>query len=564
MTKKVRIMIIVIAVATAVILATGITLAVTTSDNSSTGTVTLGQINLSAKATNFKVYSAVRAAESDSAEMRDENGLPYVYEQSTIQSGNTLSFKNGGSVSYSENEVAIDGFMPGDKVEFDIEVKSDSNLAFNYRTELRVDKTFGDTLLNQLNFKAGDLQLRHIDLNASAGTDNFVTVAATDWKAISTNKQDIEKVSVTVEFPITATAGQGQSTTLRYVAKGEQNDETLPDIAEIVDGTETVSFKYLQDAVNYAYEKGIDTVKVSDSNVIEEGEVTVRHGVKFVGQKSSDGKNPVLNGVRFNFDDAAATFSDIDFAGESFIDVTRCLTLGLENCNVNVLGTKYFDSESRTFLNDEAFIVSANSLISPQISVKNSTFNVNKGAVVNMRSNLADGSVFAANTFGSAEKPLDGSAVLILGGAEQGARVSVSNNAFYGVSALSFNGEADVAFWVISDNNRAFVSGTFANGKAAVALCDNGSEVNGNAIVNANIASDDMLFAATNVRYSNLGYVTAGTFALQSITVDEFFVGYADKAQLAQNAITLLNDDGVAYAHLNSDGNGEYTIDNIA
>lgn len=573
MTKNIRVMIIIIAIATTLIIATGVTLGLVTSDNRSAGTISTAKLNLTAEATDFKVFSAVRTFDSQTeGVIYDEHHMPYVYEESGIKSGNTLYFKNGGSVSYdSENGVDITGFMPGDKVEFDLKISSDSNIAFNYRTELRVDKTLGDALVNQLNFKAGDIELRHFDLNSIKdnpsnqvdGKDNLVRAAATDWKALSTNRQEIETVHISVEFPLTATRGQGASTKLYYLAVGSQNDDELPEIAEVEAGGQKERFKYLQDAVDFAYASGISDVKVLGSNVMEEGSVVVKHGVNFVGVADANGKLPTLNGARFSFEDAAATFTNVNFAGDSYIDVSRCIMLGLKNCNVDIVGSKYFDTSARAFLSDEAFIVSGESLISPKLDIQNSTFSSVKGAAVNMRSKLANDSVFAGNVFGSKQKPLTAGSVLMLCGAETNAKVTFANNVFYGNKGIYFNSAATNAFTALSSGNKAFVSGAFADGKANVAFCDNGSQINGKAVTNADIASGGMLFAGTNVAYTELGYIVAGTFSLNNASADTFFIGYVDKAQLAENAITLLNAQGVPYAHLNSNNGGGYKIDEI-
>lgn len=575
MSGKVKLMIVAIAIAAVLILATGITIAVVTSDSSSSGVLNTAHFSLEVKTSNVKAYTAVLASEGD-ADTFIADGKEYKYVQSSVQSGNVLYFADGGSVTYADTDITIDGIMPGDKVEFDIDVTSKSAIAFNYRAELRVDADQGEKLLNQLDFSAGELSLRRQDLaSVKADEKNYKTAVLTDyteWKTLAANQTNVEKVHISISLPITANDGQGETVKLAYVAYGEQNADEQPDVAEVGVGDNKESFKSLADAVRYANEAGIDEVRVVGNTSLEEGTVIINNGLRITGVSDLQGNNPTLKGARVAFEDsAAATISNVNFAGVSYIDVSKCFALTLDNCSADISATKYFDTITRDYLPNAAFIVSGTSQNKVRLTLNNNRFVSTQGSAVCLRSELQSGSKVVGNTFGSLAKPFDGSAILAFDGVateNSEAIVTVENNVFYGKLAMSLgngNGAFNVntAFRVISRNNTAVgaTNGMFVGGSANGAFCDYNSKVNGKDVVCANISSN-LLYGGVNVQIGANNQITSGTFALNGITWQSFAANYVVAAvDLANNAIGLLNANGL-YAYVNGSASG-YVLETL-
>lgn len=576
MTRKNRIIsFAIIAVLTFVVLcASGVTLALNVVRNSSTGSITTADLVLSAKAKNVAVYTAVAASDADSDTFADGSGNLYKHQQCNLQSSDgTILFGNRqGGVRLSDDSVTIDNVMPGDKVEFDIEVTSSSNIAFDYRAELYVDAAKGQKLLNQLAFSAGQLGLLRKDVSEDAGLADVelsqaVLTDYTEWTKISASKSEIETIRVSVELPITATEGQGETVRLYYVVRGEQNTEAQDDIASVVSPTgEVIRFKklYTNDpenlgAVNYALKNGIDTVSIIGSNIVEEGEVRINRAINFVGVADELGNYPTLNGVRIAVVNGASTsFKNVNFDGASYIDVSGAMGLTLDNCSADVTPTKLYDEARRNFVEDAAFVVSATSLTPVKLNVINSRIASQHGSAISLRSPLSNGSVIANNVFGTSEAGYDGTAVMVFNGADnldvsnERPVVTVAQNVIYGNTAFGLGGSAGAnEYMVVSrDNtaygikNNAFVNGFKHNGKAFAAFVDSGSTIDGAALTCANVAYESLVLGGVNVTLNSFNLIASGTVALldDNISKLDFYDRYTIGAELKEGDVVFYAD----------------------
>lgn len=571
MTKKLTLLSAAAVAALIVACTAGVTIAVVTTDNSSSGSLTTANLNLSAKAENLKVFTAVPASAGDEGVFEDENGALYKYEQSVAQGVENIPFGHGGTVSYNDKSVTIDGILPGDKVEFDIAVTSTSTISFNYRAELYVDATEGETLLNQLEFQAGTLGLLRQDITDPATAkneelSNAVLTDYTEWTSYSGNQASIETVHITVALPITADEGQGEKVKLYYVVNGVQNTEQQRAVAEIIDGDSVNHFYSLSDAVGYAERHAITNISVIGDTLLEEGEVNISRALRFTGKPDENGNYPTVKGARISISEAAAaTFENIAFEGNGYINVSDATALTLRNCKINTNPVKFFDTASRDFLPDPAFIVAGDSLTAVRLTITGNSFISKAGAVVCMRSQLRDGSEFAGNKFGSAENPYNGGALVAFGGAETDATVTLADNIFYGNSPLSLGNGAAGRFTVISKQNRAYgvKNSVFAGGTASAAFLDSGSLIEDNALTLGNISCDTLLFGGVDITLDDIQKISAGKICLSDgIKLGDFRVNFVTGGTLATNAIALYKD-GSLYGYLKSSG-ADYSVEEIS
>lgn len=574
--NKFKFLIATIALSTAIIIWAGVTLAVTTDSNGSGGALTSANLSLSSSISGLKVYCAVPADETDGDVFYDENNSPYKHELS-LGGGDEkkVNFsRHDGSVTYNEKSINIDKIMPGDKVEFDIEVKSIGNISFDYRAELYVDATGGETLLNELDFTAGQLGILRKQLPEGDSQADGETLAPavitdyTEWRSVSGMQSDVEKIHVTVSLPITATKGGGESVNFYYVARGVQLGEVQDTVVAFNTPDGEVKFSTLKEGVEYAIANDITEIPVVGSTILEEGEIEISSQLNFVGKANDKGEYPIIKGARFVIiNSAAASFKNLNFVGASYIDVSRGTVLSVDNCNAVVEGIEYFDTMKREFTDMPAFIVSSSTLTPVALTLSNSSILSANGGAVNLRSPLKGGSSISTNTFGSPERMLKGSSVLSFT-AESDAFISASGNVFYGNRAFTLKGKSVSPYIVYSHNNRGygFNGGIFAGGEKGSAFIDSGSTVAEVGLQCANIANGELAFGGVDVTLNSLNKITAGklTVTEQNINLSTLFTKYVVGSTLQSNVLGLYKDN-VLYAYLNASADSEsgYVVNEI-
>lgn len=570
MTRKNRIISIAIlaTLAFVVLCASGITLAMNATANRTQGTISTASLKLSATAKNVAVYTAIAAEDGDEGTFDDGHGNLYKHQQCNLQNNDgTILFGNrSGGVSFREQSVSIENMMPGDKVEFDIEVKNLSNVAFDYRAELYVDDTNGKDLLNQLVFSAGELGVLRKDVTKDASDDDLKQAVLTDYTEtvkIGASTATIDKVRISVELPITADKGQGQEIKFYYVVRANQNT-AMRDVASVVaPNGETVTFEKLSAAVNYAQSNNIRNISVIDSTVLEEGEVVVDRAVNFVGVADSQGNYPTLVGARVTVrNGATVSFKNVNFDGVSYIDVSGAMALTLDNCKAEVSPAEFYDVATRDFLQDAAFIVSGTSLTPVKLSVVDSSiFSTNGGSVISLRSPLSDGSLISRNVFGSDKFHYDGVAAMAFNGAYKTDSVSeyykptvvVSDNTVHGNRVLSLGGNAGATPYLVSSLRNVaygvaegqFVCGALNNGGIALGVfVDNGSKIDGNGLTVDNIAAENLILGGVDVTLNGINLITKGRIVLsEHIGETAFYNLHAAESSQTNGDIVLFKND---------------------
>ena len=560
MKRKLKLLLATTLASVAVLSAAGVTLAVGVSDNSSTGSLSTANLKLSAKAENVMAYTAVPAAATDE-DAFVVDGKAYKYEAGIKKSGASAVdfYHGGGSVGYDDKSVTVAGILPGDKVEFDVAVTSTSTIAFNYRAELYVNADAGETLLNQLDFSAGDLGIRRNQASDATAEGDLISAVMTDyteWKTVGTGSdRNVEYVHVSISFPVGATEGADETVRFYYLAKGIQNTQEQPDVAEITVDGETKSFKKLADAVKEAEAHGVSEVRVVDGALLEEGAVRISHALRFVGVKKSDGTLPCIEGARISIEDGAGvSFEGVRFGGESYIDVSEATELVLKNCTADAKLVRVFDTAARAYLPEAAFIVSGVSPAPVKLTVTDCDFTLNGGAAIYLSSRLRNGSAFTGNTFGAEDAIYAGTAVTLCG-ADSDAAVRFEDNEIFAKLPLSLGKEKlGGRFTLVSKNNRAKgAESAFVGGVANAAFLDNGSEINGNALTVTQIASEGLLAGGADVALNDMNRVSSGKIVLGTATVSDFYFGFVAVETLANNAVVIYRG-GTAYSYLNSNG----------
>ena len=585
MTRKNRVISIAISaiLAFAVLCTSGVTLALNLTSNRSTAVAKTAGINLSATVANLRASTAKSANEGDEGAIKDDySDNYYTYEQWIKSDANNIFNDNGGSVKLEtvknssgkdEQLITISNIVPGDKVEFDIEVTSQSNVAFDYCAELYVEAEQGQKLVNQLDFKSSSFGLSRVDLSdrtdPAVNDGDFAQVIVGDTKKVSASKSEVETAHVSVLLPVTATEGQGETVHLRYRVRGSQNLQEQDTVAEVeVDGTRyKFTNLYTKDsedlgAVEFAKLNDVDTVYIVGSNIVEEGEVVIDDAISFVGAADGEGKYPTLNGAHVTVENGAAvTFTNVNFDGTSYIDVSGAGRLTMNNCTADVAPIKLFDKITRKTVQDSAFIVSGTSLTPVRLDLSDNTIvSNNGGAAISLNSPLSDGSLISGNTFGSQEKRFDGEAALTFNGAYKANStgsndrpvVTVSQNTVYADRAFSLGGNAGSQAYIVSSvsnvahgiANNVFVKGVKdSQGTALASFVDNGSTIDSNELTIANVSDQALVLGGINVTLNDVNLISAGHVSLANINETNFYQLFADNTD---NTTIILYRNGVA------------------
>ncbi len=183
-------------------LITSATYALFTSESKVNITVSSGKVDVKATIDNIKLYSPTLISEKGDV-INDENAA------------NGMTFANGGEVSYANGMMELKNITPGDKVDFDINLKNNSDVTINYRTVIGCEYGTGlfEGLAIKINDQKYDGQTKHSDYK------NVTPEANTDVTHVS------------IELPLTATNEyQGLSTKLFYKVEAIQGNAELEEL----------------------------------------------------------------------------------------------------------------------------------------------------------------------------------------------------------------------------------------------------------------------------------------------------------------------------------------------
>ena len=211
--KKKVILSSVLAIALSASIAVGGTFALFTSESKVNVAITSGKVEVVATVSDLATYSAVAAA---GGELVDENGATYNYAATT-----TGTFTNGGTATITNgNTLTLDRVTPGDKVEFNINVANNSNVAVKYRTS--IVRVADDGLYSGLTVKIGE----------------SVTSGITAWQNLAApagGSATIVDLACSVELPIDkGNTYQNKSCKIAFTVEAVQSNAATSDDTVIV------------------------------------------------------------------------------------------------------------------------------------------------------------------------------------------------------------------------------------------------------------------------------------------------------------------------------------------
>ena len=120
----------ILVIAICLCLIAGSTFALFTSDDEFDISITSGKVNIDAYAQIAGVYSANGpVAEHSDKYLKDENDNYYEHYGPL----SNLTFLNGGTASLNGHDLVIERITPGDRVDMNISVTNNSNVAISYR-----------------------------------------------------------------------------------------------------------------------------------------------------------------------------------------------------------------------------------------------------------------------------------------------------------------------------------------------------------------------------------------------------------------------------------------------
>ncbi len=244
--------------------------------------VTSGQVNVEATAEGFRWYSVKPFTDDDNGaltgpEASDEFGNGYYYKE--VTGGRFLS---GGRAIVSPKEVSLLGVAAGDKIEFDIKIKNESDIAVQYYANLFAEDDDGIFGKLDVNFDGAGMM----------GAENV----RNEWTTVAPSVKDVDTVHVTVAVPVTADKElQNGSLKLKFAVIAQQYTSPIEYVAEVGG----VKYATLAEAVSNAEVGG--TVELLRSSVAEEGEVIIDKSLSLKSAAEGD-LNPrhTLTGARIS------------------------------------------------------------------------------------------------------------------------------------------------------------------------------------------------------------------------------------------------------------------------
>jgi predicted ribosomally synthesized peptide with SipW-like signal peptide len=205
-------------------LVAGSTYALFTSDASVNISVTSGKVNITSNVVNgsVKTYSATTTVNDSPITVSGDLGNyagSYYYGRTNDDNANGGNFKNGGSaelttdVTTGESTVTLKNITPGDKVEFDINVVNNSNVAILYRTAFSSEeKNNGDNvLMNALKLSVNENTASAVDTTSSDSSSSYnldfsgyvkYVTEWEDWAVPQTNSDKNVSLHAVIELPL--------------------------------------------------------------------------------------------------------------------------------------------------------------------------------------------------------------------------------------------------------------------------------------------------------------------------------------------------------------------------
>jgi hypothetical protein len=330
----------------------GSTYALFTSQSSVNIAVTSGQVEVKAsiKEGSINTYSATTESKgTDSADntvnytkIVDETYSQYYYKPYTTN-GTTQGELYSGSVVIEDGDITLTNILPGDKVEFTVEVVNTSNVTISYRSLFQI--VSDDGLYSGLSITVGS------DVYSNCGT------VVSEW--VSTSETFDTYYDVVIELPISAgNEYKNKNCKINYAVEAVQGNAAQATEATVKDANGNAFKDDENKDIDTEYQSLAQAIKVASlyANSVVTPTTTVNYAVVIPENKGltidMNGKDISVTGTNSSFavknSGSAATLklSGVTINGVSdetnSTALASALTISSGEVNVNAVGTNTF------------------------------------------------------------------------------------------------------------------------------------------------------------------------------------------------------------------------------
>ena len=103
----------------------------------------------------------------------------------------TTQFQNGGGITITDGDIALNGMAPGDYVSFDIDLTNDSNISVDYKIEMSITDTDTSDDVNLADALIATAKIGNVSYVIKEGVD-------TGWVKVDENFPG--KITIELEF----------------------------------------------------------------------------------------------------------------------------------------------------------------------------------------------------------------------------------------------------------------------------------------------------------------------------------------------------------------------------
>ena len=289
-------------------------------------------------------------------------------------------FSTGGKVSVDqEGSITLDRIVPGDRVEFDVEIKNDSNIDVNYRSVVAVKE--GLELFSGLKVTVSDQEY------------NGMT-AYSNWEYLTPGTGN-RIIRITIELPSDAgNEYQGLSTKITYTVNAVQGNSSVANVEEDTTYIYTENdLRLLAMDVNRGNSYKNKTIKLMQKIDLENREWTPIGNSSTSFQGHFDGQNYTISNLNVG-EEGKSNIGLFGYTEEGSIKNVHVHNADVEGrLNVGVVaGTPYTSLYSNIKITGDVTVdgmAYVGSVLGKNVyaDVTNVTVDVNEGSYVNANSN---------------------------------------------------------------------------------------------------------------------------------------------------------------------------------
>ena len=238
----------------------GSTFALFTSESKTNIAVTSGKVNVVATFQNFNAYSVTEDPNGDLTVAEGLGAGKYSYKAVNADG----LFDNGGAWELSTNALTLERVTPGDKVDFTLQMKNNSNVDIQYRLKINVS-TEGYPLMRGLILSMDGTEYEELAYYTGAWvydrianhTDDMQDIAFSIWMPVTAGNeyQDLKDLSIT--FTVEAIQANG------ITDRNPTNYSKISELAAVVNGQ---AFDNMSDALAAAQDGDTITLFSDTSN----------------------------------------------------------------------------------------------------------------------------------------------------------------------------------------------------------------------------------------------------------------------------------------------------------